>query len=429
MEYSPEMLEQIARLLGIPTVQPNNRVWIVRTQKGNFYKDYSLNGFIALGWDNIPLRWIADENQKKDDVIECIKDEYPDEKRPGLIYGQMFDFVRVMAPGDCVVIPSEGSNYVNIGTIGEIFEGQDTSKLWDDDYIHCPYRLRRKVRWLKEASVSGDIYLSKMLRAQQTISDITKYAPLIYRNLHDFYFIDGTISLTLRKTTDTASTLMDEVTLLSAINETVKSVSEFYGEMPYQIEKKTAISSPGFLQFIAEKVTGVGQLVAFSQAFKTVGGKIKAPDGSSVDGIVGIAQGISNLHNDKADRHLKKAEEEKTYAEARKIDAEADVAKAQAEKLRAEANLTKATANNMLADANAQMIANYRAILGMTDVNKPSDELATEFDAKAVEFTQMLAKAEERQQAIAPALERMGIPMPTIEMESNVIPFPRKPEE
>jgi len=64
------------------------------------------------------------------------------------------------------------------------------------------YHLRRRVTWHKEVSVAENIYLSKMLRAQQTISDITKHADLVYRNLHDLYYVDGTLSLTLRKNND-----------------------------------------------------------------------------------------------------------------------------------------------------------------------------------------------------------------------------------
>lgn len=89
-----------------------------------------------------------------------------------------------MVPGDYVVIPSQHSNYVNIGIIGELFEEPVREQpVFIDDYSCCPYRLRRHVQWVRERPVSEDIYLAKMLRAQQTISDITKYSGLIYRNL------------------------------------------------------------------------------------------------------------------------------------------------------------------------------------------------------------------------------------------------------
>lgn len=103
MDYSPELLKQFADACRIPTVQPTQKVWIVRTRGGRYYKDFCRNEYVALGWDKIPLRWITDESRNKQDVIDDIKDEYPDEKRPGLIYGQLVDFIRVMSPGDYVV--------------------------------------------------------------------------------------------------------------------------------------------------------------------------------------------------------------------------------------------------------------------------------------------------------------------------------------
>lgn len=411
MEYSPELLEQFAEMCGIPTLQAAQRVWIVRTKGGRYYQDFSRNGYIALGWDKIPLRWITDESRNKQDVIDDIKDEYPDEKRPGLIYGQLVDFVRVMAPGDYVVIPSEGSSYVNIGTIGKIYTVEPKKhQIFEDDYPQCEYHLRRSVVWHKEASVNEDIYLSKMLRAQQTISDITKYADLIYRNLHDFYFIDGTLSLTLRKSSDTATALADEVKLLCAIDETVRAVCKFLGETePVRIEKKAAMSSPGFLQLIITSVSKCAELIAFQQIFKTVGGKIKAANGEDVaQGLPAVMQAVSNLFNDKTDRDLKRAqirkmdaETEKTQAEARKTDMETQALA-----------LQNASALIALGDKLTSGAADARALL----------------EAKRIESEQVSAEIEQCQKKLAPIMESMGLQSPQIELPNNVILFPKKKE-
>ena len=74
MEFSPELLKQFAAMCGIPIISATQHVWIVRTKGGRYYQDFSRNGYIALGWDKIPLRWITDENRTKQDVIESIKD-------------------------------------------------------------------------------------------------------------------------------------------------------------------------------------------------------------------------------------------------------------------------------------------------------------------------------------------------------------------
>lgn len=254
MDYSPEELKTVARMLEIPTLPDEQRTWIVRTKGGSYYEDFSRNDFIALGWNKIPLSWIVNANRPKEDVIEDIKDEYPDEKRPGLIYGQLVDFVRVMSSGDYVVIPSRSSAFVNIGIVGELYEEEPVpQELFVEDYEQCSFRLRRKVRWLREVSSSEDVYLSKMLRAQQTISDISKYANLIYRNLYDFYFIDGTLSLTIRKTTDDPVDFLDITILQGQIASIIQSFREIFEE-DFLIEQKAAMSSPGFIELISTKV-------------------------------------------------------------------------------------------------------------------------------------------------------------------------------
>lgn len=411
MEYTPELLEQFARICGIPTVQSTQRVWIVRTKGGRYYQDFSRNGYIALGWDKIPLRWIAAEDRRKQDVIEDIRDEYPDEKRPGLIYGQLVDFVRVMAPGDYVVIPSDGSNYVNIGTIGEIYTAEPTEQpLFEDDYQRCGYHLRRKVVWHKEASVNEDIYLSKMLRAQQTISDITKYADLIYRNLHDLYFIDGTLSLTLRKTSETATSLSDEVQLLCTIDETVKSVNSFLGETEQLcIEKKSAMSSPGFLQLLVTGVRNFTPFLIFQHIFETVGGKIKSADGKEVtQGLPAIIQAISNLFNDKVDRDLKRAQVRKMDAETQKV---------QAETLR----INTETQNLALQNADVLIALSNK-------LTRDAEDAIALLETKKNESLQVNAELEERRKKLAPIMESMGLQPPQIELPSNVIPFPKTKE-
>ena len=412
MEFSPELLKQFAAMCGIPIISATQHVWIVRTKGGRYYQDFSRNGYIALGWDKIPLRWITDENRTKQDVIESIKDEYPDEKRPGLIYGQLVDFVRIMTAGDYVVIPSEGSNYVNIGVIGELFSDTPAAQiLLEDDYLRCGYHLRRSVVWQREVSVTEDIYLSKMLRAQQTISDITKYADLVFRNLHDLYFIDGTLSLTLRKTNDTATALSDEVQLLMAIDETVKRVSSFMGDDELvRIERKSAMSSPGFLQFILTNVSNFTPVLVFQQIFKTVGGKIKSADGKEIaQGLPAVMYAISNLCNDKADRDVKRAQ-------ARKLDAEAKKEEAAARKLDAEAQ--------------AMDLQNIAALLALGEkLTDGAEDAASMLASKRIESSRIDAEIEQCKKQLAPVMERMGIQVPQIELPKNVILFPIKRDD
>ncbi len=416
MVFSPEELNTIASLFGIPTIPEKRRTWIVRTQSGTYYEDFSRNKYIALGWDRIPLSQISDVNRLKENVIDYIKDEYPEEKRPGLIYGQLFDFVRVMVPGDYVVIPSQHSNYVNIGIIGELFEESVREQpVFIDDYFCCPYRLRRHVQWVRERPVSEDIYLAKMLRAQQTISDITKYAGLIYRNLFDFYYVDGTLSLTIRKKTDDTISFLDIAMLQGEIAALISTFDGIFGDdSGHEVEQKIALSSPGFLQFVMTKVKGFVPFVFFSQLFKSLGGKIQTADGQSLEGLPAYLQAVSSLFNDKADRDVKRAQAKKLLSEAGKIDAETEMARAETRKTNAETTtITLQNAKTMI------------ELFGSHEVDTDSDKL----DENVARLERELMSVEERYQRLEPILDRLGINPPMIESQESIVSLPVNREE
>lgn len=422
MDYSPEELKTVARMLEIPTLPDEQRTWIVRTKGGSYYEDFSRNDFIALGWNKIPLSWIVNANRPKEDVIEDIKDEYPDEKRPGLIYGQLVDFVRVMSSGDYVVIPSRSSAFVNIGIVGELYEEEPVpQELFVEDYEQCSFRLRRKVRWLREVSSSEDVYLSKMLRAQQTISDISKYANLIYRNLYDFYFIDGTLSLTIRKTTDDPVDFLDITILQGQIASIIQSFREIFEE-DFLIEQKAAMSSPGFIELISTKVVNPIIMLLYSFIFKVLGGKTPTADGKTATGLAGFAQAISNLFNDKADRDLKRAEAKKYLAEAAKTEADADKSRAEAKQIDAATGKTIAETQRIQAETAAANIENIKSIL---EIFGPSslDDSPEKLMNSSKKLQKEISSAEDRYIQLEPILDRLGIKPPVIE-GSNVIPFP-----
>lgn len=136
----------------------------------------------------------------KEDKKAKIENLYPDEKRPGLIFGQMDVFYNQMNVGDLVIIPSEGTKQIAIGKIGNLVD--EIKRRPDNaDYDRCTYTHKRNVEWLKRVDAWQDVYLFKALRAQQTISDITMDAKLVFRNLFPVYIFENTIHLSIQKPT------------------------------------------------------------------------------------------------------------------------------------------------------------------------------------------------------------------------------------
>ena len=97
------------------------------------------------------------KRQTYDSKKEKIEGLYPDEKRPGLILGQMDTFYNRMKENDLVVIPSSGGKQIAIGKIGSIVE-KVCHKQQSDDYAKCDYSHKRSVEWLKVVDSWQDIY-------------------------------------------------------------------------------------------------------------------------------------------------------------------------------------------------------------------------------------------------------------------------------
>lgn len=191
-----------------------------------------------------------------------------------------------MSSGDCIVIPSEKGKSINIGIIGELYEytAPISSADRDADYKHCEYRLRRHVEWLKEVSSLDDVYLSKMLRAQQTISDITEFSDIIYRNLFDIYLRNGRVSILLKKTSTSPMGFWDDASLSTRIYDIAMVTSEALSHdvQEMHIEKKAAFGSPGFIQMLLDSDFSSllpTVLVVACRVFRVLCGKVKLSDG------------------------------------------------------------------------------------------------------------------------------------------------------
>ncbi len=129
-----------------------------RTKGGRFYYDFITNGFIALGWDLIPSNLITDAQKSREVKKLEIEKLYPEEKRPGLIFGQMDVFYNRMHDGDLVLISDEGTKTVAIGKIGDLVESV-MRKPDDGEHAQCAFLHRRTVEWKKRIDVWQDIYL------------------------------------------------------------------------------------------------------------------------------------------------------------------------------------------------------------------------------------------------------------------------------
>lgn len=268
-------------VLSIPEISNERQIWLIRTNGGLYYNDFTTNKYVALGWDAVSVDLLLNSSISNDAKKEKINELYPDEKRPGLIFSQLYNFHCVMNNGDLVLIPSEGTKFIRVGVLGETVEEVSHINNSNEEYAVCSYTHKRKVKWFSEIDVSRDIYLSKIMKVQQTISNITKYADYIYRNIYSCYIVDDFIHLSLQKTSSSDLEMKSNVELQASILEIVDIFYELYGEDESykKITIKTAVGSPGFIEVILNYAVPTTFSVIF--IVNTILGKLKDSDGST----------------------------------------------------------------------------------------------------------------------------------------------------
>ena len=323
-----DLITSFANEFNIPIIRKDQKIWFFRTRGGKFYYDFINNKFIALGWDLIPSELITDTQKGKEVKKAQVEKLYPQEKRPGLIFGQMDVFYNRMSVGDLVLIPDEGTKTVAIGVIGDFIE-ELHRKPNDGEHAQCTFVHRRSVVWKKEIDAWQDIYLFKALRAQQTISDITDEGKLIFRNLYPVYISGDSVHLTFQKATTSNLNLASNLELLSNLVQITDLTASLYGKSSFKqdLAMKTAVGSPGFWEIILPRIPV--SLLAVVYIVKSLIGQTEGASGQKETGLMAVASKINELINDHQRRKQMSAETNLTNANTKLV--EAQVAKTEAE--------------------------------------------------------------------------------------------------
>ena len=323
-----DLLTSLANEFNIPIIRKDQKIWFFRTKGGKFYNDFIANKFIALGWDLIPDVLITNTQITKAAKKTEVEKVYPQEKRPGLILGQMDVFYNRMAIGDLVLIPDEGTKTVAVGILGDFIENLHR-KSTNEDHTQCTFVHRRSVVWQKEIDAWQDIYLFKALRAQQTISDITNEGKLIFRNLYPVYISGDSVHLTFQKATISNLNLTSNLDFLSNLVQITDLTASLYGKDSFKqdLELKTAVGSPGFWEIILPRIPV--SVISVVYIIKYLIGQTEGADGQKETGLMAVTTKINELINDHQRRKQISAEIKLVEANTRLVDAQ--VVKTEAE--------------------------------------------------------------------------------------------------
>ncbi|WP_234734550.1 hypothetical protein [Tellurirhabdus bombi] len=298
-------------------IDPKRNYWLFRTQGGHYYEHFKQDGFIAIGYDYITLDDIigsqTNETSPLELLINKIRIQQPDEKRPKYGASQLMRFTYEIKEGDIVLIPSVSSQSI---TIGEVL--QTEVKIEEEikypsgnfsEHEICTYQKRKPVKWLKEVRRDDlEPILYKLLFSHHIITEATSYANYIDNMLNDFYIKGNEANLILNVQTEEDIKARDLFNMGYAL---LNVVDEFCKENNLAIdtsdvEVKLTLQSPGRIQLSTKKkgvavIIGILVIGAFGGGFKIKSGSFEL-DLSTV----GLIQKVIDYQNNQQNRDIKK---------------------------------------------------------------------------------------------------------------------------
>lgn len=389
-------IEELGDIFNIPVASDTQQVWFIRTSGGDYYDDFRFNNYVAIGWDKIPAEWIIKKplfsrNDEEKDTDESkpllplsekefkrrVSTLYPDESRPGLVYGQLNSFYNVMRVGDWIVIPSKSTQDLTIGILGDILhEDVERKIIPDNDYENCAYTHKRSVAWQREIPASYDIYLQRSLRAQQTISNITDISGLVFRHLYPVYVVNNEVRVTFQKTTEDELNALSNIELIGSVISIADQIASLYKVEPFNKDftMKTAVGSPGIIELIIPMLSSSAPMVLGAIMLLLLLGKYDSEKGIST-GLTTIFNMVNKHLNDSKERKLKDAEIREKDAETQVKIAEAAKIQAETEKIKVEAELLKKQVqeSELKTNRDGQMMFDTAPPLRLMDLTEPSE--------------------------------------------------------
>lgn len=148
----------------------NLNLFCVRADYGQYTENFLKGDYVGIGWlrkDNF------EKIKSRDELYPLFKKDHPEENSNVVIgqqVGQIARFLLEIQTGDYVITPSPNTEYNYYG----IIEG-DPSYYYSDNSDGCPYRHRRKVKWIKTPILrsSFSVPFQNTIRSSLTVFNIS----------------------------------------------------------------------------------------------------------------------------------------------------------------------------------------------------------------------------------------------------------------
>lgn len=277
---------------------PHHNYWMIRSDGGKSYEPFLRRKIVALRMPyishsyaanvanmDVPAKMALDEIKahletiSKDPLMlihESVK-ELQNQTTRSTRASQLYAFTKVIAKGDIVLVPSEGTSHVSIGMIKE-------DGLLVDDFINKTYPICRSVEWLNQIPrYRLDPGLTRALSAHQAISNLSDYEEYIERSINSCFVKDDVCNyvLTLNSLDINAEKFFnlgsDVISMLKLLNDQYQ-----LGIDPGEINLSMNLNSPGKIVFKSKAVAIAFLMMGLFSACSD--GRVGYEDNASVQG-------------------------------------------------------------------------------------------------------------------------------------------------
>ena len=280
--------------------------WMIRTMGGDYYDAFVDNGYIAIGYNDIPLQRIAELPQDHRIAVRQLKGYIAEHhqliENSGHVASQLYRFCSLLGEGDIVVLPGRSSFRMAVCRVtGPVYEEEENPQ------GVCPFRKRIPVTVLRRTSrLSLSPKAQLMFNSRHPVSDISSYAHYIDNTLHDFYDKGDELHLVLK-----VNTPNDVSTSQFFAMERFIDLARMYCEENGvevgndDIVMKVQMESPGVIHYIT-KNKKLLCILAFGILFVNGGGLKIDTEGFKLDlSTPGLFDNISEFMDRRTDREMR----------------------------------------------------------------------------------------------------------------------------
>lgn len=291
----------------LPNISTENRIWLLRANGGEYYQDFYMNNFVAIGWNQVTLKMLDELNDQ--DLKQKVNEDDDENKRPGAAVNQMKTFVNDVSINDLVIVPSSApnNNFLVGKIISDSYTETDQEILTNDrdfSYKKCGYMKRRTVQWIgviQNEDIDSRLY--KLVYSGHTITNADEYRNFINRGLFDSYVVDDQMSITFKVKQESDISAFD-------YSNFIYSFSNIYHNFDpnEDLTIKTNVQSLGPIEFIGALAVIIPSVIAIARYGFNAGGSVKFKD---------LEINFGNNEKEKADAKYKAAQTKQLEEETR----------------------------------------------------------------------------------------------------------------